>query len=132
MEPTTRIFVYGSLKKGYINNERYMRDGAKYVRHAIINGYTLHQHPHGYPVMFPDEQGIVFGEIWAVDDWTLESLDYIEYGSGYERKIVDTIEGNAVDSYVYTTIGRKLAEQQGFVHIGAAWSNPEYASSSDK
>ena len=81
-----KVFVYGTLKKGYGNNGR-LRN-ATFVEEAIIPGIKLYYSwdRGGFPVAQKEETSRVKGEIWDISgkyqEETLRGLDALE-GNGY-------------------------------------------------
>lgn len=95
------VFVYGTLKRGH-RNHRLLEDswfvgtGSTVAKFDMINS--------GFPVLLPNDDGLcVIGEVFKVDDKTLENLDRLEgEGRMYNRKIekVNLIDG-PVDCAIY-------------------------------
>jgi gamma-glutamylcyclotransferase (GGCT)/AIG2-like uncharacterized protein YtfP len=84
----TRVFVYGTLKKGYGNS--HLLRNAEFVGH----GYTIETYRMfnvGFPIIRECEDGNpVYGEVYEVDDQTLKNLDRLENeGVMYDRKVVN-------------------------------------------
>ena len=82
------VFVYGTLRRG---GRRAMPDvfpGAKFVGGAGVRGrlYDLGEYP-GLLLGGSDSQ--VAGEVYEVDDETLDEMDAIEAADGYRRRRVD-------------------------------------------
>lgn len=73
---TTKVFVYGSLKRGYWNNS--LLSTAKFIGEAftIDGSYTMYDGGFPYVVLGGDDD--VSGEVWEVDDDTLRNLDRLE------------------------------------------------------
>lgn len=70
-----KIFVYGTLKKGYWNSP--ILGDSKLIKKHIVKGYKLLDN--GFPVAVPSEKDSVSGEIWEIDpDVTLPRLDRLE------------------------------------------------------
>ena len=74
------VFVYGTLKRGYWNHD--LLSTAPFVGEAIsVDDFRM-----GNVGSFPeiqlaeigDQAGRVTGEIYDVDEWTLQSLDRLE------------------------------------------------------
>lgn len=82
-----RIFVYGTLKKGFPNYDRFLK-GLEGKRAKAI-GFDLHEGP-GFPYSVKGS-GIVQGEVYEVDDATLERLDRLEGVPHHYQKISTTI-----------------------------------------
>lgn len=88
----TRVFVYGTLKRG-IHNHHLLAD-AQYVGQAYTID-TFRMHDVGFPVIrfsdHPDAKS-VFGEVYDVNDRCLRSLDRLENeGVMYDRKQINVI-----------------------------------------
>lgn len=99
----TTVFVYGTLKKAYHNN--YLLRTAKYLGEALTDqpyqmvgvGIPYVIHPDN---THPDaEVRRVVGEVYEVDDATLEDLDSLEgHPDWYRREEISTTRG---DAYCY-------------------------------
>lgn len=87
----TKVFVYGTLKEGHGNHD-YLRT-SKLIRRAYVPGFLL-INTTGYPYAFEAEPtDFVIGEVYEVDDKTLENLDSLEgYPSHYNRAKVNAYE----------------------------------------
>lgn len=72
------VFVYGTLRKGG-TNDHYL-SGSLRLKEAIrISGFCLYDYRHRYPYMLeaaPEES--VLGEVYRVDEPTLEQLNILE------------------------------------------------------
>lgn len=76
-----QVFVYGTLKKGFANHsllEPYLGEPAQ------VEGLRLHPGP-GYPYASEGE-GVVHGELYAVDGPTLKRLDALEEVPTYYQR----------------------------------------------
>lgn len=97
------VGVYGTLKRGYGNYNRYLRD-CKFLG----SGKTLHKYPlyaEGLPVLF-DRKGSghqVDIDLFAVDTETLKDLDSLEgHPNWYKRKqILLKVRGQVRKAWVY-------------------------------
>lgn len=79
-----KVFVYGTLKKGYSNHQFYMND-AKFIREATASGFSMVNGP-GFPFAFKKKDSLIQGELYEIDETTLKQLDYLEsYPSFYTR-----------------------------------------------
>ena len=78
-----KVFVYGSLKRGFHNNP--VLDGARFIRADKVRGYLLHDlgsYPAAVPCIGDSE---IHGELYEVDN--LARLDSLEgYPSFYDRQ----------------------------------------------
>jgi gamma-glutamylaminecyclotransferase len=102
----TRVFVYGTLKRGgdnhpYIAYQQFLGPA------RTPPGYTLYSLG-DYPGMVrtPEDTAGVNGELWAVDDACLQQLDLLEgVAEGlYERvslKLAAPADVGPVETYLY-------------------------------
>ncbi len=114
----TRIFVYGTLKRGY-SNHRELSDQEFIGLARTIPGFRLVDIG-GYPglVACPNDLQGVTGELWAVDAPALVRLDQFEsVDTGlYVRKPVP-LQGDAGDAEAYFFPG----QPEGLRVIGSSW-----------
>jgi gamma-glutamylcyclotransferase (GGCT)/AIG2-like uncharacterized protein YtfP len=127
----TRVFVYGTLKSGHHRNGIYL-SGSKFVGQATIDGFELYSIRGAFPAVVrpADGQlgGLVYGEVYEVDDGTLRALDRLEQnGTMYTREIVETSAGPA---YVYIMSREEIDESRRFgiviSRIGESWEQEHY------
>ena len=93
-----KIFVYGSLKKGFGNNS--LLKTSIFIGNHTIQGYEMYNFG-WYPAIIEGKlTDEVQGEIWEVDSTTKMYIDGMELGAGYriEKTIID---GETVEFYVY-------------------------------
>jgi len=96
-----KVFVYGTLKTGGAIR------GLDSFGTSTIVGKATTQYPDfdmadlgAFPAVTAGEK-YISGEVWEVDDDTLEHLDAIEgYPNFYNRKQVDTTQGRAWMYYI--------------------------------
>ncbi|MDZ4405577.1 gamma-glutamylcyclotransferase family protein [Prosthecobacter sp.] len=111
----TRIFVYGTLKRGRENH--HWLAGQRFIAEARTKPVYRLFDMGGYPGMTRDDNGAaVEGEIWEVDEGGLARLDVLEdiEGGEYERVMIE-IEGDRVEGYLY------LRSVDGRPDAGANW-----------
>ncbi|EER01119.1 Troponin C-akin-1 protein, putative [Perkinsus marinus ATCC 50983] len=92
---TDLVFVYGTLKRGFYNWERYLRPelGAEFIATAeTVEKYPLViEGTYGIPFLI-NQEGIghnIQGEIFAVTRPCLQSLDLLEgYPQWYDRHLI--------------------------------------------
>jgi len=72
------VFVYGTLKKGQRNHDRFCGD-ALTIETAVTTG-RLYDTTYGFPAMFDTQDGQVFGEVMTFPniEKTLSRLDRLE------------------------------------------------------
>ncbi len=117
----TRIFVYGTLKRGGRNHHYLV--GQQFLGEAHTPaGYTLFSLG-DYPgmVRVADDQTGVTGEVWAVDPAGLQQLDELEgVDEGlYERtpiRLLAPYSDQPVETYLY------LRDLTGRPALGSLWS----------
>lgn len=119
-EPTRRVFVYGTLKRGH-SNHGYMA-GQRFICEATTQSVYRLFDLGGYPGMIEAaSDGLsIKGEIWEIDDACLRRLDVLEdvKGGEYARvfvKLAAPHESDAVEGYVYL---RSVARCRD---IGSSW-----------
>jgi gamma-glutamylaminecyclotransferase len=114
------VFVYGTLKRTF-ENHRFLEGQVFAGTAQTPPGFTLYELA-GYPglVSQADDHAGVRGEVWAVDDACLASLDELEgVAEGlYSRERVPLgapFQDKQVDAYFY------LKGTEGRPRIGAEW-----------
>ncbi|MCB1274973.1 gamma-glutamylcyclotransferase family protein [Prosthecobacter sp.] len=111
----TRVFVYGTLKRGGENH--HWLAGQRFISKACtLPRYRMFDLG-GYPGLVQDDNGLAIeGEIWEVDEAGLSRLDVLEdvEGGEYERVLLD-LEGGRVEGYLY------LHSVEGRRDAGACW-----------
>ena len=82
-----RLFTYGTLKRGFGNNI-YLQ-GSNYIADAELSGYDMYSIDGMYPAIVPGS-GTIKGELWEIDERTLEGLDRLEReGEMYKREYIN-------------------------------------------
>lgn len=77
------VFVYGTLKHGFGLHPMLVKNGTRYHGWAYIDGLSLYDWG-SCPAVFVQRGSRVWGEVYEVDDATLNRLDTIE--AMYTRK----------------------------------------------
>lgn len=111
----TRIFVYGTLKRGRENH--HWLAGQRFIAAARTQPLYRLYDMGGYPGMIRDDNGLsIEGEIWEVDAGGLARLDVLEDidGGEYERVLLE-LEGGRVEGYLF------LRDVSGRPAAGACW-----------
>lgn len=73
---TTKVFTYGSLKRGYYNN--CLLEDSTFVNEGATAGAEFTMYDGGFPYVTTGGDGIIYGEVWEVDEHTLRRLDQLE------------------------------------------------------
>lgn len=99
----TKLFIYGTLKKGYIFNDKYLAS-AMFIGPVVTStDYSLYVD--GLPFMVQEraDKGVK-GELYEVDDETLDSIDALEgHPNVYKRCVIDVYmpDGSKVGAWAY-------------------------------
>lgn len=98
----TKIFVYGTLKKGYHNH--YLLSEAEFLQEKVLSGFKLYYAygKNSFPVAMISSDGqFIAGEVYKIpenDKNTIINLDRLEgNGFAYQRTLVD-------DTWIYVGI----------------------------
>lgn len=72
-----RVFVYGSLREGHYNYDKYLKDKSKFISYGYVKGdlYTIEGVI--YPALIEGE-GKVIGEIYEVSEEVSKAIDELE------------------------------------------------------
>lgn len=109
-----KIFVYGSLRKGFFNFNKYINTSAKKIELGEVKGMLYAINDKEYPALLEGE-GSVIGEIITVENCNLNDIDTMENYFGEnnpqneynkikkEIKNLETGEIEILDVYVYNT-----------------------------
>ena len=93
-----KVFVYGTLKSGgEVRGLHQFGDGATIVGKAKTQYPDYEMSDLGaFPGVFLNGKFHIEGEVWEVDDETMEQLDAIEgYPDFYSRQLTHTTQGKA-------------------------------------
>jgi gamma-glutamylcyclotransferase (GGCT)/AIG2-like uncharacterized protein YtfP len=99
----SKLFFYGSLKRGYENHFRLA--GQEFLGEAVTEPFYRIVAVGGWGGLVRDEAGgfSVSGELYLVDAECLARLDEFECGEGPWRRLSVDIAGHVgVESYLYT------------------------------
>lgn len=96
-----KLFTYGSLRKGEWNH-KYL-EHSKFLGTGHLKGY-YNTHSMGLPIIKEDEDSMCYGEIYEIDERTLNGIDRLE-GNGhlYKRKLSDIMidDESTISAIVY-------------------------------
>lgn len=100
-EQKVHIFVYGSLKQGFTNHERFLADCTK-IRDAWIHGKMFDCGAFPAVIDDPDVKSTVQGEVFEIPVSRLKDLDWLEgHPDMYQRQTRHTLAGNPVLVYIF-------------------------------
>lgn len=110
IEKKNVVFVYGTLMKG--EKAAHLMEKAQFLGPATLSGYACYNLI-SYPGIKKNEKGIVYGELYAVDDTELAFLDqYEDEGVEYKRITVDVdANGEKLSAMVYKYIPEKVGDK---------------------
>ncbi|MCP9850793.1 gamma-glutamylcyclotransferase [Cyanobium sp. Morenito 9A2] len=92
-----RVFVYGTLKRGQ-GNHHWLR-GAPFLGRGRLIGARLHDLG-PYPMAVAGD-GLIHGELFAVDEWGLRHLDVLEDAPVlYQRQRLRLVDGSLAWTYL--------------------------------
>ena len=135
MNKNINVFVYGSLREGFFNYDKYLKGKVNSIKPAKINNMTVYHMPYkGYPAIMKGE-GTVYGEIMEIKpemyDETMSAMDEMEGfirennpQNEYEKTILEVEhldDGKTEKCYVYfynKDIDPKFEDQSVFVTHG--------------
>ena len=111
MEKCNLVFVYGTLKSGYGNNDLLSTSelvGPRVTKDKFVllkSGCPFLVPEIVCPPDFQDTARHVLGELWRIpEDGTLEDLDRLEgEGTMYHRRLIYTNKGDLCWTYVVLT-----------------------------
>jgi gamma-glutamylcyclotransferase (GGCT)/AIG2-like uncharacterized protein YtfP len=108
---THRVFVYGTLQRGHRNHalletSKFIGEAATLRTYWMITTGVFPVALDEVPADFGLQPLAIAGEIYHVDDATLEQLDRLERkGRAYDRKVTDVYEaGHKVQAHIYIGI----------------------------
>lgn len=108
-----KVFVYGTLKSGgELRGLDRFGDGATIVGKAktVYPDYEMADLG-AFPGVFLNGEYHIEGEVWEVDEDTMEDLDAIEgYPDFYNRQLTHTTEGKA---WMYYLVGDTYKNYKG-------------------
>ena len=114
----TRVFVYGTLKRGYANSgwirlQRFISEA------ETLPVYRMYD-AGGYPALVLDEGGgvAIQGELWDVDAAGLARLDVLEgIAEGEYERVAAQLPPQYGEAEIYLWLGSTL----GMPEIGSCW-----------
>lgn len=109
IEKTPYMFVYGTLMSGF-SNSRLLRNSLLVDRGTTEEEYTLAVSSIPFLVE-EDGKNYVSGEVYKVDEKTLNAIDQLEgHPDWYERKVISIIteQGDKLQAWAYFMQKSKL------------------------
>lgn len=104
IKPTEKrkIFVYGSLRTGFFNYDKYLKGNVLNCEAAKIKGKLFHMPNKGYPAVL-DGDDYIYGEVMTVDNYeeVMVAMDEME---GYHG------ENSADNEYTRTVMDVEIVE----------------------
>jgi gamma-glutamylcyclotransferase (GGCT)/AIG2-like uncharacterized protein YtfP len=89
-----KVFVYGTLKKGHGNHR--LLEGSKLLGNVITKPMFTMVSLGGFPGVLLEGSTPIVGEVYEVDEVTMQHLDYLEgYPNFYDRTQIHTEHGSA-------------------------------------
>lgn len=90
----TRVFVYGTLKKGMGNHSVMIEAKGRFLGTTKVRGYACINTP-WFPYAFKKDEAIIEGEVFAIPKENIYILDTLEgYPGFYNREITKTDLGH--------------------------------------
>ena len=111
MPATVPVFVYGTLKKGFPLNQRYMGN-SKFVGTDSASGFVLFSLGF-YPAMVKlhcaeiggnSPECRVLGEVWEVPANEFRDTKRMEEGAGYRTEEITTDSGRRAYAFIFSDI----------------------------
>lgn len=107
-----KVFVYGTLKKGF-GNHRLLDGRSVFVQEDAIQGHTLFDLG-PYPALQSGGEDTISGEVYMIGPNTLRDLDRLEgHPTFYERRVVKTVGGHEVWAYFMDNVRGSARKIEG-------------------
>lgn len=111
-----KIFVYGSLREGFFNYDRYLKGNVIKNKPAKMNNFILYHMPYkGYPAVI-DGNGEVYGEVMTLSNYheVMNSVDEMEGfiskgnpNNEYNKELVEVLYEDGTKELCYSYIYNK-------------------------
>ena len=109
------IFVYGTLRKGFYNYDRFGGDEAFKPHSVDGNVYIISEYKMYTNGMYPcivksfNKNDKVEGELYHIDDGLFVILRNMEIGAGYRMEEIQVNDGDGiVNAYVFTMTQKQV------------------------
>ncbi|MEG1870644.1 MAG: gamma-glutamylcyclotransferase family protein [Peptostreptococcaceae bacterium] len=130
-----KIFVYGSLRTGFYNYDKYLKGKVKDAKVGKVKGKLYHMPHKGYPALLEGED-VVFGEVMTVNNFeeVMISMDKMEsyYGANdsrneYNRIVMDVeLENGETEScycYYYAMNDEEVFNEKSIYVENGDWTS---------
>ncbi len=113
-----RVFVYGTLKKGFPNHDNYMKSAKELGKYQTIEKYPLILCGARYvPCMIcsPGDGHHVQGELYEVDDECLNRIDALERiqdSDGYRRYVIRVNSSESINQDIKQALAYLMPPEQ--------------------
>ncbi|MES9865996.1 MAG: gamma-glutamylcyclotransferase family protein [Candidatus Thiodiazotropha sp. LLP2] len=120
MKVTSKVFVYGTLKRTQVNHQ--LLNSATYLGLFNTQPYYKMFHLGGYPGVVKGGSTSIQGEVYQVDVLSMNKLDRLEgYPHAYTRELIQTPWGNAWIYLYRGSIEGRIAIPTGVWHDNVYW-----------
>lgn len=134
---TKRIFVYGSLREGFYNFDKFLKKRVhKFVSTGTLRGKLFHLTEKGYPALISGKDTVIGEVIDVIDDGSiLDELDKLEGYLGpnnpknhYNLEDIEVEFGSSqkefLPVYLYNASENYILEEEAGVYIPEGdWKN---------
>ena len=130
-----KIFVYGSLRTGFYNYDKYLKGKVKDAKLGKVKGKLYHMPHKGYPALLEGED-VVIGEVMTVKNFeeVMIPMDEMEnyYGANdsrneYNRIVMDVeLENGETEScycYYYAMNDEEVFNKNSIYIKNGDWAN---------
>jgi gamma-glutamylcyclotransferase (GGCT)/AIG2-like uncharacterized protein YtfP len=94
MKPNSRVFVYGTLRRGKVNH--HLLEGARFCGYHTTAPLYKMVSLGSYPGVVKRGRSRIQGEVYEVEAKTMSLLDRLEgYPTAYSRELISTPWGRA-------------------------------------
>jgi gamma-glutamylaminecyclotransferase len=113
-----RLFIYGTLKKGFPNHDHYMQSARKLGKYQTVEKYPLVLYGERYvPCMLncPGDGHHVEGELYEVDDGCLKRIDALERiqeSDGYRRYVIRVSSNESLNQAIKEALAYLMPPEQ--------------------
>ncbi len=109
MKEKELVFIYGSLKKGFVNHS-FMKDATLVGSSLSVHKLGMFKDPFGnWPYLTMDPLNYIKGELYEVNQELLIEIDEFEGAPEYyhRKKMLVMCNGSAFSAWIYFTTNEK-------------------------